>query len=67
MNSTRTWVTPPREPRKDGISARRSHRMKKIADQNFSTKAERTGTAEDTGDLDELSGLLAGIHLGGWT
>lgn len=25
------------------------------------------GTAEDTGDLDELSGLLAGIHLGGWT
>jgi hypothetical protein len=41
--------------------------MKKIADQNFSTKAERTGTAEDTGDLDELSGLLAGIHLGGWT
>lgn len=24
---------------------------------------KRTGTAEDTGDLDELSGLLAGIHL----
>lgn len=22
-----------------------------------------TGTAEDTGDLDELNGLLAGIHL----
>lgn len=24
----------------------------------------RTGTAEDTGDLDELDGLLSGIHLG---
>lgn len=27
------------------------------------SKKERTGTAEDTGDLDELNGLLAGIHL----
>ena len=26
--------------------------------------SRRTGTAEDTGDLDELSGLLGGIHLG---
>lgn len=25
----------------------------------------RTGAAEDTGHLDELDGLLAGIHLGG--
>ena len=24
----------------------------------------RTGTAEDTGHLDELDGLLSGIHLG---
>lgn len=24
-----------------------------------------TGAAEDTGHLDELNGLLAGIHLGG--
>lgn len=25
----------------------------------------RTGATEDTGHLDELDGLLAGIHLGG--
>lgn len=27
--------------------------------------AGRTGAAEDTGHLDELDGLLAGIHLAG--
>lgn len=28
--------------------------------------SRRTGTAQNTGDLDELDGLLSGIHDGRW-
>lgn len=90
MNSTRTWVTPPREPevgKKPHISipcAQKSslvHRrilpittadavgiptgLVRISTlSSGSRRRARTGAAENTGHLDELDGLLAGIHLG---
>jgi len=53
MNSTRTWVTPPREPLEASVFVGPSR-----CDRVF----EHTGTAENAGDLDELDGLLLNIH-----
>lgn len=65
MNSTRTWVTPPRDPIL--VSLSRSHFPQQgILHSPFPISGQKhTGTAEDTSDLDELSGLLVGggIHL----
>lgn len=91
MNSTRTWVTPPREPeaqKKSHVSIVFALRISlshprilpvalaaQIGTQkafvgisnlwSISSGRARTGAAEDTGHLDELDGLLAGIHLEG--
>lgn len=56
INSTRTWVTPPREP---GFQA---HQHLRGLEASF-RRAGRTGSAEDSGDLDELDGSLRGIHF----
>ena len=70
MNSTRTWVTPPREPIQYRISllsfCRQSIGRGYLAGafEYFEDRGcNRTGTAEDAGDLDELDGLLGGIHF----
>lgn len=75
MNSTRTWVTPPREPAKFQLGqhfcvlaislffARRvAFPRGKIDFDSISAGISHTGTAEDAGDLDELDGGLRGIH-----
>lgn len=58
MNSTRTWVTPPREPvaHKEQIS--HGPVVCDCLSAARSGQPLRTGTAQDTGDLDELDGLL---------
>ena len=56
MNSTRTWVTPPREP----IVRAHQHGA---GSKGPVRGPERTGSAEDAGDLDELDGSLGGIHF----
>jgi hypothetical protein len=98
MNSTRTWVTPPREPMSQEIrqqfvlqvvpnppwpcssSPKRlvlcaqsssfhsnlSRRFLSAGDGEWIVvvlSGERTGTAEDAGDLDELDGDLCGFHF----
>jgi hypothetical protein len=62
MNSTRTWVTPPREP------ARRESSSVCVLDgggvlKESEGKTSRTGPAQDAGNLDELDGSLLGIHF----
>ena len=89
MNSTRTWVTPPREPNQNknhrlafawpvnirvfpgrleghwnGFSADLEPRISKLCRHGLEVWRARTGATENTGHLDELDGLLAGIHLG---
>lgn len=63
MNSTRTWVTPPREP----VAQQRevSHRpgVCDCALAATSEKGLRTGPSQDAGDLDELHWLLRSIHF----
>ena len=63
MNSTRTWVTPPREPAVQKIHV--SHRPL-ISDCLFAAKSGKflhTGTAQNAGDLDKLHWLLGGVHI----
>ena len=55
MNSTRHWVTPPREPVQVRIPSSCILSLLRI-------RRRRTGTAENAGDLDELDGDLGGIH-----
>jgi hypothetical protein len=60
-NSTRTWVTPPREPVEMLVSLALSGAPNS---NRFGALLHRTGSAQDTGDLDELDGLL--IHCRTW-
>ena len=66
MNSTRTWVTPPREP---DIEKPFNQRTALINSEVPSEKgffwrgSSHTGSAENAGDLDELNGGLGGIHF----
>lgn len=63
MNSTRTWVTPPREPGNaisKSLLPLRAHQSLCIPGR----VVDRTGAAENPGDLDELDWLLGGIHIG---
>ena len=55
MNSTRHWVTPPREPVQVRNPSSCILSLLRI-------RRRRTGTAENAGDLDELDGDLGGIH-----
>lgn len=52
MNSTRTWVTPPREPGDDSL----------VGFSRAGMKPPPTSSPEDASDLDELDGNLALIH-----
>lgn len=63
MNSTRTWVTPPREPVAVSFDSkfRVCCRVFRIANVQ---QGNRTGSAQDTGDLDKLDGLLRSFHIG---
>ena len=54
INSTLTWVTPPREPKPFISAALRSHLF---------LSQKHTGTAQDTGDLHKLDGNLWCIHI----
>lgn len=54
MNSTLTWVTPPREP----VST-----WSVIVSSAFSAFS-RTGAAEDSGDLDKLNRNFSRVHVG---
>ena len=68
MNSTRTWVTPPREPApsqslsrcrpQEGTCPKRDRSKSRRAG-----SSSRTGSAEDSGDLHKLYGGLGGIHF----
>lgn len=66
MNSTRTWVTPPREPFAMG-GGTNQHLFSCVKGRrrgpNRLVVLLHTGSAEDSGDLDELDGSLGGIHL----
>lgn len=75
MNSTRTWVTPPREPKSIIRNKDQPFFLSPSPTPSLATRGEvssleiggrflfRTGTAEDAGDLHELDGLLRGIHF----
>lgn len=54
INSTRTCVTPPREPVPPHQSA--------VGIQNLEGLRLRTSTAQNSGHLDQFDGLLGGIH-----
>lgn len=56
MNSTRHWVTPPREPAPSQIL------LSFQLDVPEARGRRRTGAAENAGDLDELDGDLGGFH-----
>lgn len=74
MNSTRHWVTPPREP---VIYPSACHSLKSHCILHGSLTApflflfflwgdseiSRTGSAKDTGDLDEVDGGLSRVHF----
>jgi hypothetical protein len=57
MNSTRTWVTPPREPANKSVIAKGLGCVL-----GFCDGGRRTCSAEDAGDLDKLDWLFSGIH-----
>lgn len=66
MNSTRTWVTPPREPAKSNMQRQPLYpRLRACALMHIRRK-RLTGAAEHAGDLDELDGDLSGIHDVRW-
>jgi hypothetical protein len=79
MNSTRTWVTPPREPgyRRLSISvhlqfpspiphfARFIHLSILLHCSRAGAKGGLTGATENLDDLDELDGSLGGLHFDG--
>ena len=65
MNSTRTWVTPPREPLKLEVSLDPSSQCQRLSLPFASAGLRRTGAAQNAGDLHEFDGLLRGIHFGG--
>lgn len=56
MNSTRHWVTPPREPAQVRMYSSQSALLSCVY------RRRRTGAAENAGDLDELDGDLGGFH-----
>jgi hypothetical protein len=67
MNSTRHWVTPPREPvviRQPAILSRCASSDDCMrASRSKSSESSRTGSAKDTGDLDEVDGGLSRVHF----
>lgn len=64
MNSTRTWVTPPREPKqRSGPIVLSLGVCFCVFLFDIELSWGRTGSAEDSGNLDELDGGLGGIHF----
>jgi hypothetical protein len=63
MNSTRHWVTPPREPILCQILLQYPPSFLLSSRDSVRDWGERTGAAENAGDLDELDGDLGAIHL----
>lgn len=64
MNSTRTWVTPPRDPIVQQSQVSHRPAVCDCFSAARSGQVLRTGTAQDTGDLDQLDGLLGCVHFG---
>ena len=58
MNSTRTWVTPPREPVRPRTPVVHCQRILPL----LCPPAAASSDIRRTGDLDELDWLLSGIH-----
>jgi hypothetical protein len=63
INSTRTCVTPPREPNFFKlVSFARMQRTRRCSRTLEGWRVVHTGTAQDSGHLDQLDGDLGGFH-----